>query len=47
MVTAKEIFDLLKKGATTEAQAVIVDLQGELVDLKAQNNTLRERIQEL
>jgi len=43
----KEIIDLIKKGSTVEAQEKIQELRERVITLQDQNNSLRQRIQEL
>jgi len=43
----KEIVDLIKKGATFEAQEKIMELRGACLELEDENQTLKRRIKEL
>jgi hypothetical protein len=43
----KEIVDLIKKGATFEAQEKIMELRGACITLEDENHTLKKRIKEL
>jgi len=43
----KEIFDLIKKGSTVEAQERIQELRERVITLQEENNSLRERVREL
>ena len=43
----KEIAELLKKGATLEAQEKIIELRETAIDLQEENQTLKVKIQQL
>lgn len=45
--TYKDIVDLLKKGATVEAQERIMELREAVLELQEENVTLKQRIREL
>ncbi len=40
----KEIFDLIKKGATLEAQQKIVELKENMISLQEENIKLKEKV---
>jgi hypothetical protein len=41
----KEIFKLIKKGATLESQQKIIELEGIVIDLKKENLSLKQQIE--
>jgi len=45
--TAKDIYDLVKKGATIELQEKINQLREEAINLQSENTKLKERIKDL
>lgn len=45
--TYKDIVDLMKKGATVEAQEKIMELREAVIELQDQNLALRQRLAEL
>ena len=42
--TAKDLYDLLKKGATVELQERLMKLREEALELQEENHSLRERL---
>ena len=45
--TYKDIVDLIKKGATVEAQERIMELREAVIELKDENSSLHQRVQPL
>jgi len=45
--TYKDIVDLIKKGATVEAQEKIMELREAIIELKDENSSLRQRVRSL
>ena len=47
IITCKEIIDLVKKGATSEAQEKIMELRAELLLYREENQKLKKEIERL
>jgi len=47
IITSKEIIDLVKKGATSEAQEKIMELRAELLFYREENQKLKKEIERL
>jgi hypothetical protein len=44
---SKDVYELIKKGATLEAEERMLDLRGQIVDLESENIELKREVQRL